>query len=178
MENLKNQLLADHSKASIDYIITVIQNDKECITKVFNWSINGEKTIKPRASYLFDSVLKKYPELTEYFISKIILKLNDQLHPGVKRDFLRIVARSSLPKIKLDDLLNNCFQWMQSSSETLSGKIHSMQIVYNISQLEPEIKYELISVIEDQMPRSSRGYKHRGTKLLKELYQEIKFINC
>ena len=91
----------------------------------------------------------------------------------VKRDLLRVIARSELPEDNLGVLLNNCFEWMQSADEPPSTKVHSMQIVYNVSQYEPDIKPELISIIEDQMPKNSVGYKNRGSKLLKKLYMEI-----
>ena len=48
-----------------------------------------------------------------------------------------------------------------------------MEIIYKISQLYPEIKNELISTVENMMPRSSFGIKSRGRKLLKKLYREV-----
>ena len=45
-----------------------------------------------------------------------------------------------------------------------------MQILAEIAETEPDLKPELISVIEEQIPRGSAGIKAQGKKILKKLY--------
>ena len=48
-----------------------------------------------------------------------------------------------------------------------------MQILFNISEREPELKHELIQLIEHEIEyHSSAGIKSRGSKLLRKLYRQ------
>jgi hypothetical protein len=52
-------------------------------------------------------------------------------------------------------------------------KMFSMNILYNISEAEPDLKPELAAVIEDQLPKGTPGLKNSGQKMLKKLYRQI-----
>jgi hypothetical protein len=56
-------------------------------------------------------------------------------------------------------------------------KMYSMVILYKISHFYPEIKPELISTIEDQIPRSSAAIMSVGKQTLTKLYKQIKTEN-
>jgi len=50
-----------------------------------------------------------------------------------------------------------------------------MQILYNISEKEPELKPELIDVIENEMElHPTPGILSRGKKILKKLHEQRK----
>ena len=58
--------------------------------------------------------------------------------------------------------------------EALAIKVHSMQIMYNISETEKDLKPELASIIEYQYDLNSVGFKSRADKLLKKLYKQTR----
>jgi hypothetical protein len=49
----------------------------------------------------------------------------------------------------------------------------SMEILYRISQQEPEMKKELADSIEWRMQEETPGFRTHGKKLLKQLYREL-----
>jgi len=48
-------------------------------------------------------------------------------------------------------------------------KVHAMQIIYNHTLIYPELKEELITVIEDQVENNSVGFKSRGMRIIRQL---------
>ena len=58
---------------------------------------------------------------------------------------------------------------MVSEIYPVAVKVHAMMIVYNHVLLYPELKDELITVIEDQGPNNSVGFKTRGRQIIKKL---------
>ena len=44
-----------------------------------------------------------------------------------------------------------------------------MQIIYNHTLIYPELKEELITVIEDQLENNSVGFKSRGMRIIRQL---------
>jgi hypothetical protein len=57
--------------------------------------------------------------------------------------------------------------------EAAAIKVHAMQILYDISQKEPDLKPEVISAIELAIQEGTTGVKNRGRRMLKKLYKEI-----
>jgi hypothetical protein len=49
-----------------------------------------------------------------------------------------------------------------------------MEILYRISQVEPDMKKELADSIEWRMNEETAGFRNRGQKLLKKLYMELR----
>jgi hypothetical protein len=48
-----------------------------------------------------------------------------------------------------------------------------MEVLYRISQVEPDLKKELADSIEWRLHEESAGFKSRGRKLLTKLYSEM-----
>jgi len=51
-----------------------------------------------------------------------------------------------------------------------------MELLYRISQQEPEMKKELADSIEWRMQEEKPGFRSRGKKLLKRLHHELQRI--
>ncbi|MFC2101250.1 hypothetical protein ACFLRZ_05415, partial [Bacteroidota bacterium] len=108
-------------------------------------------------------------------ISDIIRSIPELIDDAVKRAFLKILM--NYPKIEDEELLailmNYCFRYLESHYETVAVKIYSMEILYHISNSVPEIKNELIAIIEEQVRRGTPAIKVTGQRKLKKLYMEV-----
>jgi len=60
-----------------------------------------------------------------------------------------------------------------SPSEPPAVKVHAREILYRASQIEPDLKQELIDSIEWRLNEESAGIRNRGEKLLGKLYGEL-----
>ena len=86
----------------------------------------------------------------------------------LKRHSLRMLSRCPLPSGDLGPLINICFNWLTSAGESVAVKVFCMEILYRISQSEPELKKELADSIEWRMQEETAGFKNRGMKILKK----------
>jgi hypothetical protein len=73
--------------------------------------------------------------------------------------------------------MNMCFDWLVSAKESVAVKVYAMEILYRISQVEPELKKELADSIEWRISEGTPGFKHRGLKTLKKLYKEMSSVH-
>ena len=65
-----------------------------------------------------------------------------------------------------------CLSYLTDVEETVAVKAFSMTVLYRICQKYPDLKQELIPVIEDNLAYSDKaGLQNRGKKILKKLYQ-------
>ena len=101
-------------------------------------------------------------------------KTTARLEDAVKRAILNIVVKN--PELEDEELLsilmNYCFNYLLANNESVAVKVYSMEVLYNISNKIPEIKGELISVIEEQIKKGTPAIKSIGRKQLKKLYRD------
>lgn len=72
-------------------------------------------------------------------------------------------------------LMDFCLNCFTSQEEPVSVRVYALQILFNISELEPGFKPELISLIDYESElHPSPGVKAKGKNLLKILMKQIK----
>jgi hypothetical protein len=107
------------------------------------------------------------------YISEILAKLAQLPHPGQRRELLKVLMFFEPQEMDMGILFNLSYSLFTNPDESLANIVHSMQILYNISQIETELKPELLSTIELMLPQSKAGFKSRGGKLAKKLRKQI-----
>ena len=128
-----------------------------------------------RAAWLMDKIHEKNPDLVTPFIPDMIQKIKTEDNAGKKRHFLKLISINSIPSEHQGFLFDYCLKAFTSAKEPLAVRVHAMQILYNISEKEPELKHEILAVIEDEMENhSSAGIISRGRKLAGKLKEQLR----
>ncbi|MEO6489149.1 MAG: hypothetical protein ABIO04_04340 [Ferruginibacter sp.] len=91
------------------------------------------------------------------------------LHNAVKRNSLRLLQDIDIPEKYQGQLMDICFEFLQSPTEALAVKVYSMTVLARLSKIYPEIIPELKLIIEDQSPSQTAGFKSRAKKVFKVL---------
>lgn len=127
-----------------------------------------------RAAYVVDKIHDTNPELLYPFFDEMIVQLNKEKSSSKKRHFLKLISMNKVSKKHQGSLVDFCLEAFTSSKEPVAVRVHAMQILYNISENEPDLKPEILSVIEHEMKyHASAGITSRGSKLAKKLYAQI-----
>ncbi len=105
----------------------------------------------------------------------IIRKLDKYKTIGLKRGIAKILSEQNYnyDEDTAGRLVHTCFEWLNDPLKPIALKIYSMTILYKISNTYPDIKPELISSIENEIPKNSAAIKGRGRRILKRLYKEV-----
>lgn len=173
IESLTDLLMIENSRRNTDLIAEIIYNMPVLFDELFVLYLRNEEPISRRAVWVVDTVAEKLPKLLDGYLESIIEALPSFEHDGLKRGSLRMLARSQLPQNNLGKLMNICFDWLVSQQESVAVKIYAMEILYRISQDEPELKKELADSIEWRIGEGTPGFKNRGLKMLKKLHMEM-----
>ena len=160
------------SRANTDYVKDIIYQKPELFEELFELVLKNEEPHSRRAIWVFDSCDEEFPGIAKHFLPQLIDKFDTFGHDGLKRHSLRILSRHEIPEESEVKVLNFCFQ-MLTLFEAAAIKVHAMQILYNLSQKEPELKPELVSAIELAIQEGTAGVKNRGHRMLKKLRKEI-----
>jgi len=172
-ETLTELLLSETSRRNTDMISDLVIQKPELFQELVDIYLENKEPVSRRAIWVVDTVTEKLPQLLDPFIERIILKLPEFKHDGLKRNTLRMLSRSSIPKSQSGLIINICFDWLISPAESVAVKVFAMDILYRFSSIEKDLRKELADSIEWRIQEETPGFKCHGKKILKKLYKEM-----
>jgi hypothetical protein len=141
-------------------------------------ALEGNGRVNWRASWAADKINESIPGIAADWIPKLTDALVGLGHNGKKRQYLKLISLYPISESNESFLFDYCLEKLTSETEDVSVRVYAMQILYNISEKEPELKEELLQIIEQEMEyRSSPGILTRGKKLASRLRKEIRNKN-
>ncbi len=127
-----------------------------------------------RAAYLIDKINDNYPKLLKPFLNEMIEQLKIERSEGKKRHFLKLISMNDLPLEQLGFLTDFCISVFTSDKEPVAVRVHAMQVLYNISEKQPDLKTEILLIVEHEMENHfSAGILSRGNKIAHKLRKQI-----
>ena len=170
MPDLKTELLADYSKGNTLRVVKLIGSDKESFGELMNIFFEDQKYLNKMAAWAAEHCFEAHPFLFESYLKRLVnyLKTPD-LHQAFKRVILKVMAGTDIPEDMFDDLFEICYKFFTNTKETISVRVISMQVLFNISLKIPELQNEIALLIEDQLPYVTPGFQNRGNKILKQI---------
>ncbi len=154
-------------------LITAIEKP-EIFTALMDVAVYSKKPHSWRAAYVMDKLYDKEPDRIRPYIPKIIEQLRVEQHHGKKRHFLKLISQDNIPSDYMGFLMDYCLDAFVSEKEPVANRVHAMQIMYNISESEPELKTELLEIIQQEIEHHpTPGIRSRGKKLVKQLQKQV-----
>ena len=150
-------------------VVSKIEGNPELFDGLWQSIYDSDTRKANYAAWFIDKCCEKQPQLVEGKQAEIIAYLPKALRTGIQRSLLRVLLRYSIPEESESELVEFCFNSLQSAQIPVAVKVHAMQHIYNLSFKYPELVIELVPVIEQQIPLSSVGFRSRSAKLLKAI---------
>lgn len=167
---IKEILGEGQSKKRMQLIIEFVGNDPLRFEELMNLYFKGPYQITQRASWAISDIAVKDPTRILPYLSKMIEMLDDDSHHiAVKRNTIRILQFVEIPEDFLGILADKCFRYLMNHDEAIAVRAFSITVLYNIVRRVPELKRELIMILEEIIPTASSGLRNRAQKALKML---------
>ena len=135
-------------------------------------SHSQDKKLAFRASWILTKVCDRFPEIIYPFLSQIVDSLNRIDNESTLRSFLRIISLSDIGQINVRQhglLAEFCFSMLKSGFSAIAVKAYSMEILYKLVLIYPELGNELSAQINLLQVEGSAGIIARGQMILKKL---------
>ena len=167
--NISDQLKAEISRKNTDYIAHYIGNDLEIFKQLIDILFNGVSPLPHRASWVVSTISDNHQELVRPYLKRIVSHIEKFDHSGTRRNLLRYLAGEKIPEALQGKMYDVCYRWLNSRNEPPAVKVHCMQILFNISAKEPDLKKELRLIIEELTEHESAAIKSRSKQLMRKL---------
>ncbi|MCU4157926.1 hypothetical protein J1N10_18275 [Carboxylicivirga sp. A043] len=133
-----------------------------------------DQKIAWRTAYLLDLAHDIKSNILEEYLELIMDRTPKLSNQSIKRHYLRILSQHDLSEIADGQLLDCCFEWLQTEDTPIAVKAHCMQIIYDLTIPYPELIPELKAVLENLLPYGSKGEVNRAKKILKLIEEKNK----
>ncbi|HTH58435.1 MAG TPA: hypothetical protein VL728_20450 [Cyclobacteriaceae bacterium] len=168
--NLKEAALKEHSKAQCNKIVKYVGSDASRFSKLVDVFLDGPYRVTQRIAWPLGYCVKENTTLIHPHLSRILKFVRRPgLHDSVKRNVTRLLQFIDIPKKHQGAAADICFMFLSDTNEPVAVRVFSMTVLANLAKEMPELKNELIPIIEDQLPFGPAAFVSRGRKVLKEL---------
>jgi 8-oxo-dGTP diphosphatase len=140
--------------------------------KLLEYSFSDDKNLAFRASWTLTKVCDQYPEMIYPNLPEIVEALQKLNNESVQRSFLRIISFSDISQISKKHhglLADHCFSALKSGFSAIAIKAYSMEILYKLALIYPELANELAVTINMLQAEGSAGIIARGRMILKRI---------
>ncbi len=170
--DLETEILREHSKRQSVRIAKWVGNNKGRFRELLNLFLKGEYRTTQRAAWIVKHCADEHPDLVYPYLNEMVDRmLEPGAHDAVPRNVLRILQDVEIPRRIAGKIATVSFEMLASAKEPIAVKVFSMTVLANIAQQEPDLKREIVLLIEQQMPTGSAGFRSRARKILKRLEQ-------
>lgn len=160
------------SMREVDWVATSAIDNPDIFKKLFNYSFSDDKKLAFHASWTLTKVCDKYPEIIFPYLAEIVESLGKIENESAQRSFLRILSLTEMSRIGTKHhgiLAEHCFNALRSGFSAIAIKAYSMEALYKLALIYPELAYELSATINMLQGEGSAGIVARGRQILKKL---------
>ncbi|MBN1182074.1 MAG: hypothetical protein JXB49_07290 [Bacteroidales bacterium] len=175
MNPIENQLV-DSSRMVADIVVANIGANPELFDEAVALMMKDEYPLSMRASRVVYLVGEKHVNLLRKYIPLFIQELPKIKIDGVKRCLLGIFAYMPvfLSEDQLGELADISFTWLEDMKQPIAVRAISIDILLKVLKIYPELKPELVALLEASIPEASAGLKNKCRRTLQRLNKKDK----
>ena len=132
--NLREEILKEHSKSQKDKIVNWVNDSKQRFNELFHLFLNDEYRVAQRAAWPVSYCVGAHPEFIKDNFAKLLKNLEKpKLHNSIKRNSIRLLQNVAIPKKYQGQVMNLCFEYLESPTEAVAIKAFSLTVLGNLA---------------------------------------------
>jgi 8-oxo-dGTP diphosphatase len=171
-EDLRSMVISMMGMKNAEWVATSAIDNPAIFKKMLEYSYSDDKKLAFHASWILTKVCDKYPDIIYPYLPGIVEKLGKIDNESAQRSFLRIISMSEINRISVRHhglLADHCFAALKSGFSAIAIKAYSMEILYKLAVIYPELANELSATINLLQGEGSAGIIARGKMVMKKL---------
>ena len=169
MKKLKQLLEKEHSKKQKDIITSEILKNNIAISDLIQLVKSNKGIYAQRGAYVITGIQDTDINLLAPYTSDLWKCIHPESHPSIPRAVYRYLSAVETPKELDGEIFEQGTKAFVNKKTTIAVKAHIMKTITNLAIKYPELKDEVIFLINQQIKEGSAGYKSTAKKELKRL---------
>lgn len=154
------------------WIASSVVDNTAMLKKLLEFSYSKDRKLAFRSSWVLTKAGDKATDIFNPFVPRMIESLAGLDNESVIRSFLRIISFSDpviLTRKHQGLLADYCFKQLNSGFSAIAIKAYSMDILYKLTLIYPELSTELALSIRSVMDIDSAGIRSKAKSILNKL---------
>ncbi len=165
--NIREALLAEHSKRQTTKIVDWVSDDPERFAELMRLFLGDVYRITQRSGWPLSDCVKKYPELIKPYFAKLLKQIErDDVHVAVRRNVVRLLQYVDIPKRHQGRIFEACYNLVADPAQPVAVRCFSMTVAANIAKDQPELLDELRMIATKYPQASTAGFSSRARRVL------------
>ncbi len=158
-----------NSKEIVLQIIEEIKENPGRMQELMDCFFDEDLRLCQRAAWPVGMITDHAPGLIIPYLEKMLINLETPHHDAIVRNTFRTLQNINIPEDIEGLAFEKAFNYLLDPNNAIGIRVFAMTVCGNIALKYPELKDELVPVIEEQMPHGSAGYISGGKRVLKSL---------
>jgi len=173
------ELLVDSSRVLADMAVEMVRKDPDLLETLYSISLREEGQLSMRAARVFDLADEANPGLAKDFLDKLYEYIPGARHRSVQRCFMRTLSRYPLTSDEelLGVFYDFCFKLITDQSAPVAVRYYGMYFSYQTCLLEPDLKFELLPMLDEVVKHDSSGMKVRAKMFRADIIKKYGNLN-
>ena len=168
--DLRAEILGKRSKAVLEELAGWIGSNKNRFAQFMEMFLTDEDpVVVERSAWLLTTITDTHIKLALPYLDELMRKMTEPgVHIGVKRSICRTFQFvDNIPEELEGELMITTFEWLADPQEAIAVRCCCMTILDNLSKKYPDIRQELVTIIEDQLQHEpTPAFKGRANQVL------------
>ena len=170
--NIREELLKYQiqSKEQALRIAEFAASSEENFTELMDCFLSSNVKLAQRAAWSVSWAAIKNPVIVRPHVGVLVNQLTKtDIHNAVVRNSIRILQDLEIPAAFHGELLSACFDFIQKRNTAIAIKAFSLNVLFNLSKIYPEIRNELRMIILQNIDYETAAFKSRAKKILAKI---------
>ena len=170
--NIREELLKYQiqSKEQVLRIAEFAASSEENFTELMDCFLSSNVKLAQRAAWSVSWAAIKNPVIVRPHVGVLVNQLTKtDIHNAVIRNSIRILQDLEIPAAFHGELLSACFDFIQMRNTPIAIKAFSLNVLFNLSKIYPEIRNELRMIILQNIDYETAAFKSRAKKILAKI---------
>lgn len=171
--NIEQQLLVAHSRANADLVLNYVLAEKSRVPDLMAVFLEGEYRVVQRSAMVVGDLGRLKPGWLQPWHARMIAAASGETHDSVRRNVMRYFSELPIEAIGDEDegyLVDLAFRLTADHEAAVAIRVFAMQIVANYVSRYPELRDELVGIIEFTIAEGTTpGFRSRGRKIMSSL---------
>lgn len=156
------------SKAIIYSIAQDISIDNSAFTELVKLIKSKEYRVSYNASWAASHVVEINPNIVSVKNHKFLLDaINNETIGGIRRNIIKVWQHIDIPESQVSDVVDLALKCLSDPKEVIAVRAYAITILENCLRYIPEIKEEVLFVLELHMPHFGPACMARARRFIK-----------
>lgn len=164
--NIREALLAEHSKRQTMKIVAFVGDDKERFAELMKLFLGPVYRESQRAAWAVNYCAEHNKDLIKPYFPKLVEQLErDDVHVAVRRNVVRMLQFIDIPKRLEGRVFDACYNLLADPQQPVAVRCFSMTVAAKLAKDEPELLKELRLIATKHPQAMTAGLRSRARRV-------------